>query len=54
MRWMGKSILRFLADEDGPTAIEYALIIFLLILVGLTGITWWGQATAVRHEPPVR
>jgi len=54
MRWMGKTLLRLLADEDGPTAIEYALIVFLLILVALTAITWWGQATATRVDAYVR
>ena len=54
MRWMGKRLLRLLVDEDGPTAIEYALIVFLLILVVLTGITWWGQTTATNFDAHVR
>jgi len=54
MRSIGKRILRLLADEDGLTAIEYALIMFLLILVILTGITWWGQATATHFDARVR
>ena len=49
-----KKFLRLLTDEDGMTAIEYALLSFLLILVVLTGITWLGQATATDFYEHVR
>jgi pilus assembly protein Flp/PilA len=50
MNVMIRSVRRFLADEDGLTAVEYAMLALLLILVLLTGITWLGQATATRFE----
>jgi pilus assembly protein Flp/PilA len=34
---------RFLADEEGPTAVEYAVMLSLIIAVCLTAITSIGQ-----------
>jgi pilus assembly protein Flp/PilA len=33
-----KRIQRFLASEDGPTAVEYAVMLALIIIVCLTAI----------------
>jgi|GEM_PF-232082 len=33
-----KSVKRFLASEDGPTAVEYAVMLALIIVVCLTAI----------------
>ena len=35
-------IKRFLADESGPTAVEYAVLIMLIILVCLLSIQVFG------------
>jgi pilus assembly protein Flp/PilA len=35
---------RFLVSEDGPTAVEYAVMLALIIIVCLTAITQLGQA----------
>jgi len=38
-------VLRFLKDEDGPTALEYAFVISLILVAAIAGITFFGQAT---------
>jgi len=38
----------FLADQSGPTAVEYAMLLALIIMVTLAGITAVGQTTAER------
>jgi len=45
-----KKLLRLISDEAGPTAVEYATMIMLVVLVCLTGITAIGQLTATRFE----
>lgn len=47
-------LLRFLADDDGLTSVEYAFMMFLLVLALLTGTTWLGQASAHRLDAPLR
>jgi pilus assembly protein Flp/PilA len=39
------SLFRFLKDEDGPTAVEYALMLALIIVVCITAITTLGSNT---------
>jgi pilus assembly protein Flp/PilA len=36
-------VKRFLQNEDGPTATEYAVMLALIIIVALTAITTLGQ-----------
>jgi pilus assembly protein Flp/PilA len=43
MRSLLKKISRFLAREDGPTAVEYAVMLSLIVLVCLTAITTIGS-----------
>lgn len=38
MNLFAKSVKRFLASEDGPTAVEYAVMLALIIVVCLTAI----------------
>ena len=38
-----KKLRRFLVSEDGPTAVEYAVMISLIICVCLSAITTIGQ-----------
>jgi pilus assembly protein Flp/PilA len=40
--WFAK-VGRFLRDEDGPTAVEYAVMLALIIVVCITAITALGQ-----------
>jgi len=41
-----KTVTRFLADDDGATAVAYAAIFLVMVLAALTAITAIGQATA--------
>lgn len=38
MNVFAKSIKRFLVSEDGPTAVEYAVMLALIVVVCLTAI----------------
>ena len=38
-----KSTIRFLKNEDGPTAVEYAVMLALIIVVCITAITTLGS-----------
>ena len=41
-RWIAK-VARFLCDEDGPTAVEYAVMLALIIVVCVAAITTLGS-----------
>jgi pilus assembly protein Flp/PilA len=40
-KWLAK-VQRFLREEDGPTAVEYAVMLALIIVVCITAITTLG------------
>jgi pilus assembly protein Flp/PilA len=42
MRHFAQSVIRFLVNEDGPTAVEYAVMLALIIVVCITAITTLG------------
>ena len=42
MCWVSKSLEQFLREEEGPTAVEYAVMLALIIVVCLTAITALG------------
>jgi pilus assembly protein Flp/PilA len=42
MRNFGKALVKFLKDESGPTAVEYAVMLALIIVVCITAITTLG------------
>ena len=39
---ISQSVLNFLKDEDGPTAVEYAVMLALIIIVCITALTALG------------
>ena len=39
MRQIAKNLVTFLKAEDGPTAVEYAVMLALIIVVCITAIT---------------
>lgn len=39
MKNFAKKVQRFLKSEDGPTAVEYAVMLALIVIVCLTAIT---------------
>jgi len=42
MRKFGQSLVNFLKSEEGPTAVEYAVMLALIIVVCITAITALG------------
>jgi pilus assembly protein Flp/PilA len=38
-----QSVVNFIAKEDGPTAVEYAVMLALIIVVCIAAITTLGQ-----------
>lgn len=38
MKKLAKKVQRFLVSEDGPTAVEYAVMLALIVIVCLTAI----------------
>jgi pilus assembly protein Flp/PilA len=40
---MSKSLVNFLKREDGPTSVEYAVMLALIIVVCLSAITTLGK-----------
>jgi pilus assembly protein Flp/PilA len=48
MKNLALKVQRFLVSEDGPTAVEYAVMLALIVIVCLTAITSVGsKASAV-------
>ena len=45
MRSLTKKLIHFLKREDGPTAVEYAVMLALIIVVCLAAISTLGQNT---------
>ena len=50
MKNFDKKIRRFLASEDGPTAVEYAVMLALIVTVCLTTIGQVGHEANHRFE----
>jgi len=48
MKTLAKKVQRFLVSEDGPTAVEYAVMLALIIIVCLSAITSLGTATQTK------
>ena len=44
MKLFAQKVQRFLVSEDGPTAVEYAVMLALIVIVCLTAITSVGTA----------
>ena len=50
MKNFAQSIKRFLASEDGPTAVEYAVMLALIVIVCLTAIQAIGTNANTKFE----
>jgi pilus assembly protein Flp/PilA len=46
MHHFASRVVRFLVSEDGPTAVEYAVMLSLIIAVCIAAITSIGNAAA--------
>jgi pilus assembly protein Flp/PilA len=50
MKNFAQSIKRFLVSEDGPTAVEYAVMLALIVIVCLTAIQAIGTNANTKFE----
>lgn len=50
MKTFAKSVKRFLVSEDGPTAVEYAVMLALIVIVCLTAITAVGENASAKFN----
>lgn len=51
MGWLsGEKIVRFLKDEEGPTAVEYAMMVMLIFLACISAVVSVGQSTSASFE----
>jgi pilus assembly protein Flp/PilA len=46
MRQVSQRVRRFLVSEDGPTPVEYAVMLALIVIVCITAITSLGKSAA--------
>ena len=50
MKSVTQSIKNFLVSEDGPTAVEYAVMLALIVIVCLTAITAVGNKASAKFQ----
>ena len=50
MRDFANSVKRFMVSEDGPTAVEYAVMLALIVIVCLTAIQAIGTNANLKFE----
>ena len=50
MKNFANSIVNFLKEEDGPTAVEYAVMLALIVVVCLAGVTTLGTETNAKFD----
>ena len=50
MKSLAQKVQRFLVSEDGPTAVEYAVMLALIVIVCLTAITAIGTKASTTFN----
>ena len=50
MKSLAQKVQRFLVAEDGPTAVEYAVMLALIVIVCLTAISSVGTQTSTTFS----
>lgn len=50
MKLLAKRVHRFLVAEDGPTAVEYAVMLALIVVVCITAVTAIGTNANTQFE----
>ena len=50
MKSLAKKVHRFLVAEDGPTAVEYAVMLALIVIVCLTAISSIGTQASTTFQ----
>ena len=48
MRRFAKNLVKFLKAEDGPTAVEYAVMLALIIVVCISAVTTLGTNASAK------
>ena len=48
MKNFANSIVNFLKEEDGPTAVEYAVMLALIVVVCLAAVTTLGTSASQK------
>jgi len=48
MKMFSKSVVDFLKEEDGPTAVEYAVMLALIVVVCVTAIRNLGNQASAK------
>jgi pilus assembly protein Flp/PilA len=43
--WIARRVVSFLKRDDGPTAVEYAVMLMLIVVVCIASITTLGKNT---------
>jgi len=44
--WIARSVVAFLNNEDGPTAVEYAVMLALILVVCISAISLLGSSAS--------
>ncbi|MDZ7618686.1 MAG: Flp family type IVb pilin [Patescibacteria group bacterium] len=50
MNWLKSRIGRFLKAEDGPTTVEYAMMVMLIFLACISAVVSVGQSTSQSFD----
>lgn len=50
MKKFAENVVAFLKEEDGPTAVEYAVMLALIIVVCLTAVTSVGTTASAKFD----
>ena len=50
MKNLARSVRQFLISEDGPTAVEYAVMLALIVIVCLTAIQAIGTNASAKFQ----
>jgi pilus assembly protein Flp/PilA len=50
MRSLCKRLVRFLKAEDGPTAVEYAVMLALILVVILAAVAYIGGTSSEMYD----
>ena len=50
VRTVCRSVVRFVTAEDGPTAVEYAVMLALIVVVCIASITALGGAASATYS----
>ena len=50
MKAFSSQVQRFLTSEDGPTAVEYAVMLALILVVCITAVTAIGTSAKTTFE----